>query len=117
MAMQQDRLIAGYISEKPTVFSSIALGTTAVKATTATPVLGKITKIQITNTHATQLVAWTLEDAAATASTVVATEGNALCGSIVPPGQSIFFSIPSSATVWVVGSAASTKVCVTSYSV
>lgn len=92
--------------------ASGSVGTTAEKAggtasdgESTTRYAGRV--IVLTNTHATQDLAWGIEDSGAGSSTITAS-GATTDGCILLPEQSITIPVRNDKELWVVGSSAST---------
>lgn len=112
----------------PTFWSSSTLSTTPTKVTlptpapfpgnsTTPPTAGNV-RITIVNGHATNTIAWSIVDLtnpAQPAPSITADYVNATCAAIILPGASSTFVIPASRELYVVASAASTTVNVTSF--
>lgn len=112
-----DRALNRVVTSAPTVFGSSTLTTSPVKVTLVAATGPGKKVIKITNLHASNLLAWTIVDKGAAAPTVNATLGNASCGVIVGPGQSEQIVLGEQNDLYVVASAASTTMTVSSFMV
>lgn len=111
-------LVAGYVGKNPTNFGSTTLTTSAVKATLCAVTPGQIRRVRVVNlTATTNRVGIGFVAKGAAAPTLSADPANANAGVVLGPLQEIYFSMNDSLDLYVIGSAASTAVQVTSYPV
>jgi hypothetical protein len=106
-------IMAGQVTETPTVDGYGTLGTSPVKAVIAS---GSVVRVKISNLSSSNRVAWTVVDAGAAAPTVSAAIDNAAVGAILAPGQ-VEYIVLSGKDLYVVGSAASSEICIVSFAV
>lgn len=108
--------ISGFVPSTVTVHSGAALTTTVTKVNLIPDKLGSYVRVQISNlTTATNRLAWQIVDSGATAPVISADPASATPGSIINPNKDIFIMIGNNKDLYIVGSAASTVFCVTSY--
>lgn len=109
----------------PTLWSSSTLSTTTTKVdlptpaafpgNSSTPPTAGNVRVKIVNGHASNSIAWTIVRLGDPAPTITADYVDATCGSVIPPGGVEYFVIPASRDLYVVASAGSTTVNVTSF--
>lgn len=109
----------GSVTADPTVFSSSTLTTTAVKATIIEPGAGLLIKVKIANlSAATNRLAWVLVARGAAAPTPSAIPGTGTVGTVLGPLQTEYITLAANTfDLYIIGSALSTIVCVSSFSV
>ncbi len=108
----------GPVTANPTVFSTSTLTTVVQKPTLATCGLGQVLKVKISNlTATTNRLAWVIQAAGLATPTITATPGTGVCGTVLGPLQSEYIVLKPGTELFVIGSAVSTILCVSSYAV
>jgi hypothetical protein len=74
----------------------------------------RMARLKVVNGHASNILAWQIVEAGASAPTFTATYATT-AGSIVLPGTAEYVNIRSDMDLYVIGSAASTSYCIVAY--
>ena len=111
---QELKAIAGVFSGIPLVSASAALGTTPVLIPLCTSAIGQIRKIKISNISASNAIAYQITKVGAAAPVFIATTG-ATSGVILIAGKDEYICLPANVSLYLVGSAAASSYCVSSY--